>query len=140
MSTPLDDKTFALVRRRLLRLAGYADPGELYVSVDTNWQIHWEFNRILRVLEEIAARKVNGYGPFRYDEIENDWRWEIQSLYQDIERKFGRLKTLVRPKPVSQEHADDLLEILSDLAVYSARGIQIIIRLQEQLLKEKVKA
>jgi len=90
------------------------------------------------VLEEVAARKVDGYGPFRYDEIENNWRWEIQSLYQDIERKFGRLKTMVRPDPIEQEDADSLLEILSDLAVYSARAIQIIVRLEDRM-KEKVK-
>jgi len=126
------------LRTRLLRLAGYAVPGESYDVVGPNITIHLEFKAILSVLEEIAARKVDGYGPFRYDEIEPNWRWEIQSLYQDIERKFGRLKTMVRPDPISEAHADELLEILGDLAVYSARGIQIITRL-ETLLAEKRK-
>lgn len=122
---------FERLRTRLLRLAGYAEPGERYDALGKkNAAIHWEFKLILSVLEEIAARKVDGYGPFRYDEIENNWRWEIQSLYQDIERKFGRLKTMVRPDPIPLHDADQLLEILADLAVYSARGIQIIARLE----------
>lgn len=139
MLTLPDGNSFVDLRLRLLRLAGYPDPGERYVEHGKrNARIHWEFKLILSVLEEVAARKVDGYGPFRYDEIENNWRWEIQSLYQDIERKFGRLKTMVRPDPIEQEDADSLLEILSDLAVYSARAIQIIVRLEDRM-KEKVK-
>ena len=122
---------FERLRVRMLRLAGYQDPGERYEQFGKqNVTVHLEFKRILSVLEEIAARKVDGYGPFRYDEIENNWRWEIQSLYQDIERKFGRLKTMVRPSPIPMDQSDLLLEILGDLAVYSARGIQIIARLE----------
>jgi hypothetical protein len=120
----------------MLRLAGYPIAGERYDELGKqNTTIHWEFKLILSVLEEIAARKVDGYGPFRYDEIEDNWRWEIQALYQDIERKFGRLKTLCRPNPIGPEQADEILESLSDLAVYSARGIQIIARLEG--MKEK---
>jgi len=127
MSISCDD-----LRARLLKLAGYPNPGDRY-PYEKNIVIHREFVFILSVLEEIAARKVDGYGPFRYDEIENNWRWEIQSLYQDIERKFGRLKTMVRPEPVPLEQMNDVLEILADLAVYSARGIQILIRLEDQI-------
>jgi len=128
---------FDTLRVRLLALAGYPNPSayERDEAFAVNHKIHTEFRNILSYLEEIAARKVNGYGPFRYDDIENNWRWEIQSLYQDIERKFGRLKTLCRPEPVDEMHVDQVLEILLDLAVYSARGIQIIIRLEE--MKEK---
>jgi hypothetical protein len=140
MSTTVDAKhlrqrAFSQLRERLLRLAGYATPGPSY-PFDHNTEIHQEFKRIVCALEEIAARKVDGYGPFRYDEMEKDWRWEIQSLYQDIERKFGRLKTMVRPSPIPMCEIDQVLEILSDLAVYSARGIQILIRL-EAMQQEK---
>jgi hypothetical protein len=129
VSTISASHVFERLRVRLLRLAGYLEPGDRYLY-EKNVTIHQEFVLILSVLEEIAARKVDGYGPFRYDEIENNWRWEIQSLYQDIERKFGRLKTMVRPDPIPMQDSDQLLEILADLAVYSARGIQIIARLE----------
>lgn len=131
MSTSLSlERVFDGLRDRLLRLAGYENPVDGYMFGKENARVHLEFKRILSVLEEIAGRKVDGYGSFRYTEMEQDWRWEIQSMYQDVERKFGRLKTMVRPNPVGAEGADLLLEILSDLAVYSARGIQIIARLE----------
>lgn len=137
-TTSSHGKVFDTLRHRLLVLAGYSDPGERYEDLGKkNATIHWEFKLILGVLEEIAARKVDGYGPFRYDEMEHNWRWEIQSLYQDIERKFGRLKTMVRPDPGPIEDADQLLEILADLAVYSARGIQIIARLEAMQGRKK---
>lgn len=130
MSTPKVD--LALLQLRILELAGYEGPAAWR---DMNQLVHEEFHAILTALEEVAGRKVNGYGPFRYDELEPDWRWEIQSLYQDIERKFGRLKTLVRANPVTIDHANDVIEILGDLSVYAARGIQIVARL-ETLLKK----
>jgi len=131
VSIPSSVNVVATLRPRLLKLAGYPEPGDhSNESLAINTRIHSEFKLVLSILEEIAARKVNGYGPFRYDEIENNWRWEIQSLYQDIERKFGRLKTLCRPSPVAPDQANQILEILADLSVYSARGIQIIARLE----------
>jgi hypothetical protein len=136
LESALVEQSFRRIRQRLLSLAGYTDEGP-YDSSQKNVLVHAEFGQIIDALEEIAARKVDGYGPFRYDEIEPNWRWEVQSLYQDIERKFGRLKTMVRPNPVGQSHADDLLEILSDLAVYSARAIQIIVRLEAKMKEMK---
>lgn len=127
------------LRLRLLGIAGYrVAPQESYDAVISNTAVHAEFGAILAILEEIASRKVDGYGPFRYDEIEPNWRWEIQSLYQDIERKFGRLKTMIRPEPATETQSNDILEILCDLSVYAARGIQIIVRL-ERILKEQKK-
>jgi hypothetical protein len=120
------------LRVRLLTLAGYSNPGPKYRS-NNNFAVHDEFRAIIGALVEIAERKVDGYGPFRYDELTDDWRWESQSLYQDIERKFGRLKTLMKPNPISLTESDQLLDVLSDLAVYSARGIQIIERMKDKL-------
>jgi hypothetical protein len=117
----------------MLHLAGYPNQNPVqgtYVPVHGQ-DIAKEFHYILESLEEIAARKVDGYGPFRYENL-STWRWEVQALYQDIERKFERLKTMCKPEPTNNR--DLLVEVLQDLAVYSARGLQIIYRLEPKII------
>jgi len=134
---------FRPLHERLLRLAGYVFPSQQPHPVEAKFgpyesrhgDVQAEFRYILAILEEIAARKVDDYGPFRYDEIEFNWRWEIQSLYQDIERKFGRLKSFIRPQPSNNtvSNREVILETLVDLSVYAARGIQIIVRYEQMI-------
>lgn len=131
--------------RRLIRRAGYNPDQE---GAWKGGEFADEYKDILDALHYIGNRKVDDYGDFRLQDIRS-WDRETWGAYWDIQRKFGRLETQLRtgtdylrahypggdvsPHGMAQEKiVSDIMESLSDQAVYCIRMIQILRRLEEK--------
>lgn len=120
---------------RILHRAGYHSD----TVVAKGGMYHAEFQALLSTLGYIGGRKVDEYGDFRQQDIRSFDR-EVWGCYWDIMRKFGRLEQQLATYDSSlNDHAsvDDIMETLSDQAVYCVRMIQILQRLNEKGLIPK---
>ena len=131
--------------RRLLTAAGY-NPNEEHVA--RGGAFAEEYAQLLLALHYIGNRKVDDYGDFRLQDIRS-WDRETWGAYWDIQRKFGRLENQLKigadflrahypggdvsPHGLAQQKiVTDLMDTLSDMAVYCVRMIQIHKRLEEK--------
>lgn len=126
---------------RIIRRAGYTppDPRSGIMDAINGGEYDDEYQMLLATLGYIGARKVDDYGDFRMQDIRSFDR-EIWGAYWDIQRKFGRLEQQLKSYESSlMDHVpvDDILETLSDQAVYCVRMIQILKRLEEKGLVPK---
>lgn len=127
----------AALADRLIDLAGYNDR-----AIAAGGKYAVEFKQILAALQYIGDRKVDDYGDFRLQDIQS-WDRETWGAYWDILRKFGRLNTQLHTAraafkdpssdpPSIHPIVNQLMETLSDQAVYCVRMIQILKRLEEK--------
>lgn len=112
------------LHERLTRMAGY-DAGD---GIVPDGGAHAEeFAEILTALRYIGNRKVDEYGDRRMSVQSRDY--DLKMHYSDVFRKFIRYEHAVWKN--QNTTVDQMMESLSDLAVYAVRGIQILKRLEE---------
>jgi hypothetical protein len=128
---------FSPIALRLMHAAGLiSSPTEEGFAIKAEGgRYSEEFGQILRAMLIIGNAKVDQYGDFRLQDIRS-WDRETWGAYWDIQRKFGRLENQLAlvsdGDSMVRHHVTDLMETLSDQAVYCVRMIQILLRLEEK--------
>ena len=96
-----------------------------------------EFAWVLNAFQMIGNAKVDSYGDSRMLVESRDY--DTKMLFSDLHRKHIRIneqmktiKALIWIDDETPLNVDGLMETFSDLAVYAARGIQILRRLEEK--------